>query len=110
MSTPPPDATWRSRQADTLDAAAAAIAAALEHLENVAGVLELRRRDQLLTELHGFAGGLRAEQSSLTSEASELRATPPSPAMPMSLTTRYPRRRPVDADPTRANHDPRGPQ
>jgi hypothetical protein len=104
-----PDASWRSSQAGVLDEQTAAIAVALEHLENVEGVLEHRGRDALLTELRSFAGGLRAEQGAMTSEASELRATRPSSPLPMSLTTRYPRRRPADADPREEGHDDRRP-
>jgi hypothetical protein len=88
-------AGWREAQASALDAQASAIADALDDLEDVEAALEHRRRDALLAELRGLASALRSEQGAIRSEASALRSPPPAPAMPIALTTRFPRRRPA---------------
>jgi hypothetical protein len=88
---------WRTAVADAFDEQAAAIAVALEELDNVHAILEARGRDKACAELRALAARLRSEASAIVSEARALRAGPAQrDGFPLAITTRHPR--PVAAD------------
>jgi hypothetical protein len=82
--------TWpgQEKQAETFDDFVAGFDELLKRLEDAAAMCEVLGEQKLLTETHGYAGGVRALRNDLQNRARDLRRHQDVDVLPMSLTTR----------------------